>query len=180
MTTKPLPVSAIHVCGVGALEAHAQRIGATHVVTLIRDHGPVPTPAGIAGANHLRIDVNDINEPGTGLIHPQEAHVAEVLKFARAWDQRAPMIIHCYAGISRSTASAFSSLCALNPEMSEAMIAQRLRTASPTASPNRLIVSIADDLLGRRGRMVDAIAAIGQGQPAAEAVPFFLSSQQTA
>jgi len=170
--------STIHVCGVGALPDHAARIGASHVITLIRDHGPVETPKGIAAANHLRIDVNDINEPGTGLIHPQDIHVAEVLKFARAWDGRAPMIIHCFAGISRSTASAYSSLCALNPDVPEDLIARRLRRASPTATPNKLIISIADDMLGRGGRMVDAIAAIGMGEPATEAIPFFLASRQ--
>ena len=88
------------------------------------------------------------------------------------------MIIHCYAGISRSTASAYSALCLLNPEIPEDVIAQRLRRASGTATPNRLIVSIADDLLGRGGRMVDAVSAIGMGAPAVEAVPFGLSSRQ--
>ena len=170
--------STIHVCGVGLLAATTAKVGATHIVTLIRDHGPVETPPGVVSANHLRIDVNDIVEPGDGLVHPQDIHVTEVLNFARAWDHRSPMIIHCYAGISRSTASAFSSLCALNPEVPEELIARRLRRASPTATPNKLIVAIADDILGRGGRMVDAIAAIGAGEPANEAVPFFLNSRQ--
>ena len=172
--------STITVCGVGKLDETAGALGATHVVTLIRDHGPVATPRGIEAANHLRIDVNDINEPQDGFVHPQEEHVAQVLAFARDWDHRSPLIIHCFAGISRSTASAFSSLCLLNPETPEALIARRLREASPTATPNKLIVSIADDLLGRRGRMVDAIAAIGMGEPAIEAVPFHLASRQKA
>jgi len=170
--------STIHVCGVGALASHTARIGATHIVTLIRDHGPVATPQGITAANHLRIDINDITEPAEGLVHPQDIHVAEVLEFAKRWNQRSPMIIHCFAGISRSTASAYSSLCALNPDTSEDLIARRLRRASPTATPNKLIVAIADDILGRGGRMVDAIAAIGVGEPAVEAVPFHLASRQ--
>ena len=178
MSEKPHPASTIHVCGVGALEATASVIGATHVVTLIRDHGPVATPRGIAAGNHLRVDINDITEPSEGLVHPQDMHVEEVLNFVRAWNHRSPMIIHCFAGISRSTASAFSGLCALNPDVPEDLIARRLRRASPTATPNRLIVSIADDLLGRGGRMVDAIDAIGQGKPATECVPFSLRSRQ--
>ena len=178
MPESKLPASTITVCGVGKLEETARQLKATHVVTLIRDHGPIPTPHGIAAANHLRIDVNDIIEPGDGLIHPQETHIAEVLAFAREWRHRSPMIIHCFAGISRSTASAFSSLCALNPDVPEELIARRLRQASPTATPNRLIVAIADDLLGRQGRMVDAIAGIGAGEPATEAVPFHLPSRQ--
>jgi predicted protein tyrosine phosphatase len=54
------------------------------------------------------------------------------------------------------------------------MIAVKLREASPTATPNRRLIAVADDLLGRRGRMVDAIAAIGRGAEAMEGVPFTL------
>jgi len=60
----------------------------------------------------------------------------------------------------------------------EDLIARRLRRASPTATPNKLIISIADDMLGRGGRMVDAIAAIGMGEPASEAIPFHLAARQ--
>ena len=170
----------IHVCGVNALADTARKVKATHVMTLIRDHGPVETPKGIKSANHLRIDINDITEPADGLVHPQEMHVAELIRFARLWDHRAPMVVHCYAGISRSTAAAFTTLCLLNPHVSEKLIARRLRRSSPTATPNKLIVRIADDILGREGRMVDAISAIGQGEPAYEAVPFSLDSRQRA
>jgi predicted protein tyrosine phosphatase len=180
MTASPMRATTIHVCGVGSLEHTARTVKATHVVTLIRDHGPIPTPASIRHEHHLRLDVNDITEPMEGQIHPQDAHVDELIRFARAWNHRSPMVIHCYAGISRSTAAAFASLCALNPETSEGLIARRLREASPTATPNRLIVSIADDMLSRGGRMVDAIRAIGEGEPAFEAVPFALASRQMA
>jgi predicted protein tyrosine phosphatase len=84
------------------------------------------------------------------------------------------MVVHCYAGISRSTAGAFISACALNPQRDEAMIAWSIRRASPTAMPNRRLVSLADRLLGRGGRMIAAIEAIGPGNGAAEAHPFRL------
>ena len=67
------------------------------------------------------------------------------------------MVVHCWAGISRSTAAAYTALCAINPEVSEELIAVRLRDASPTAYPNRLIIQLADAALGRNGRMVRAI-----------------------
>ena len=77
-------------------------------------------------------------------------------------------------GISRSTASAYATVCALNPRRDEATIAQALRRASPTATPNALIVSLADRLLGREGRMIAAIETIGRGDLTAEAAPFRL------
>jgi predicted protein tyrosine phosphatase len=94
----------------------------------------------------------------------------------KRWQRASPMVIHCYAGVSRSTAAAFVAVCTLNPEGTEGAIAQALRRASPTATPNIRIVVLADDVLGRRGRMVDAVTAIGQGM-LAEAAPFRLELQ---
>jgi predicted protein tyrosine phosphatase len=84
------------------------------------------------------------------------------------------MVIHCFAGISRSTAGAYVAACALNPQRDEMQIAWEIRRASRTAQPNSRIVSIADRLLKRNGRMVRAIDAIGLGDAAAEGHPFRL------
>ena len=53
-------------------------------------------------------------------------------------------------------------------------LAQRLRAASPTATPNGRLIETADALLGRGGRMRAAIAAIGMGALAYEGEPFHL------
>ncbi len=82
------------------------------------------------------------------------------------------MVIHCYAGISRSTASAFAVVCALNPNRSELQIARQIRSASAFAHPNRLIVSHADRLLGREGRMLRALDDMGPGNLTVEGRPF--------
>jgi len=82
------------------------------------------------------------------------------------------MVIHCYAGISRSTASAFMAACALNPHRDETSIARQMRSASPSAYPNRLIVTLADRLLGRNGRMVRALDAMGPSNMSIEGKPF--------
>ncbi len=66
-------------------------------------------------------------------------------------------------GISRSTASAFILACARTPAGKEAAVSYALRAASPCATPNRLMVALADDVLGRKGRLVQAIRAIGRG-----------------
>jgi predicted protein tyrosine phosphatase len=82
--------------------------------------------------------------------------------------------VHCYAGISRSTAGAFIAACALNPRRDETAIARHIRAASPTAIPNIRLVTLADAILGRQGRMVEAVRAIGPGLSAYEGVPFRL------
>jgi predicted protein tyrosine phosphatase len=82
--------------------------------------------------------------------------------------------VHCWAGISRSTASAYVALCMARPAADEEGLAWELRAAAPSATPNRLIVSLCDDLLGRHGRMTRAVAAIGRGEEAFEGTPFTL------
>jgi predicted protein tyrosine phosphatase len=164
----------IHVCSLAHLQETVENTGARHVVSLIGDEARLKRPACIAPENHLWLRLHDIAAPLDGYIVPGEQHVADLLEFVRGWDRRAPLVVHCYMGISRSTASAFATVCALNPRRDEESIAQTLRRASPTATPNSRIVSIADRLLGRDGRMVAAIETIGRGIVTAEAAPFRL------
>ena len=92
----------------------------------------------------------------------------------RGWDRSAPVVIHCYAGVSRSTAAAFIAACLLDETRSEMSIARDIRERSPTATPNALMVKIADRLLGRDGRMIEAVRSIGRGTDCYEGVPFSL------
>jgi predicted protein tyrosine phosphatase len=164
----------IHVCSLARLHDTVEDTGARHVVSLIGDEANVLRPHSVAPENHLWLRLHDISSPLDGYIMPGEAHVAELIRFVRGWDRRAPLVIHCYMGISRSTASAYAGVCALNPQRDETAIAQALRRASPTATPNIRIVTLADRLLGRDGRMVAAIETIGRGMMAEEAAPFRL------
>jgi len=164
----------IHVCSLARLQETVDDTGARHVVSLIGDEARLERPNSIAPENHLWLRLHDISSPLDGYIMPGEQHVAELLGFVRDWDRRAPLVVHCYMGISRSTASAFAAVCALNPRRDEDAIAAALRQASPTATPNIRIVSLADRLLGRDGRMVAAIETIGRGILATEAEPFRL------
>ena len=164
----------IHVCSLPRLQETIADAGARHVVSLLGDEIAIERPQGIAPENYLRLRLHDISAPLDGYVWPQRKHVADLLEFVRNWDRRAPLVVHCFAGISRSTASAYASVCALNPHRDERSIANALRRASPTATPNILIVSLADGLLGRDGRMVNAIESIGRGLVIDEVKPFRL------
>ncbi|GJD66393.1 tyrosine phosphatase family protein [Methylobacterium frigidaeris] len=165
----------LHVCALSRLPETVAETGARHVVTLINVGTPVTRPAGIAETDHLFVGISDITDALDGHVLPDEAHVQRLLDFVRAWGREQPLVIHCYAGISRSTAAAFITACALRPDRDEAEIARELRQASPSATPNRRLVAVADALLGRDGRMVTAIAAIGRGSDAFEGEPFHLT-----
>lgn len=147
---------------------------AADMVTLITTGTAVERPAEIAAERHLFLGFNDINAPQAGMTAPGTEHIEQFLAFARGWDRTTPLLVHCYAGISRSTAAAFIAAIALDPGHDERVLARLLRQRAPSATPNPRLIALADDLLGRKGRMVDAIAAIGRGADAFEGTPFML------
>jgi predicted protein tyrosine phosphatase len=164
----------IHVCSLARLHETVEGTGALHVVTLLKQTDRVERPRSVVEANHLILGMDDIAAPMDGYIIPGEEHVTRLIDFVRGWDRTAPLVVHCFAGISRSTAGAYVAACALNPRRDEWAIARALRRASVTATPNPRIVSLADRMLGRDGRMVAAIDSIGRGEMAYEADPFRL------
>jgi predicted protein tyrosine phosphatase len=165
----------ITVCSLARLAETVERTRASRLVTLISGGTHVPRPAGIAAADHLFLAFNDITAPAEGLTPPGREHVEALLGFVTDWDRSQPMVIHCFAGISRSTAAAYIATCALDPRANERTLAAELRAASPSATPNARLVALADEVLGRKGRMVEAIRAIGRGAEAYEGTPFSLA-----
>ena len=162
----------IHVCSLADLHPTVKDTAASHVLTIMANVAQVQRPPSISEANHLRVQVDDITEVMDGFVAPNEGHITQVLDFVRGWDRASPLVIHCYAGISRSTASAFAAACMLNPHRDEISIARQIRAASPIAQPNRLIVSLADKALGREGRMLRALDEMGPGSMTVEGRPF--------
>jgi len=169
----------IHVCPLSAIEETVRQHNASRLLTCLNDDFLVETPKLIKPDDHLRLAMHDISEPLVEHVAPNENHVAQIIDFALTWGGEGPMVVHCWAGISRSTAAAFTALCAINPDASEEAIAFALREASPTAYPNRLIIRLADDALGRNGRMTRAIEAIGRGVVTMEAAPFSLAADHS-
>jgi predicted protein tyrosine phosphatase len=149
----------------------------SHLITLLSPEELIATPAGVARERHLRIGVHDIAEASPGMVAPDASLVEQVFAFAAGWNGRSPMVVHCWAGISRSTATAFAIACERNPHADELEIALRMRRASPAAFPNRRIVALADALLGRGGRMVEAVEAMGGNGFVVEGVPFELAAE---
>jgi predicted protein tyrosine phosphatase len=164
----------IHVCSLARLDQTIAMTGARHVISLLAHDANLKRPATIAAENHLWLQLDDISVPQDGYVAAQIEHVEQLIAFVRRWPRESALVIHCYAGVSRSSAAAFVSACALSPHTDERAIAIALRRASPTATPNIRIVAIADQLLARRGRMAGAVQAIGAGVVALEAEPFRL------
>lgn len=163
----------IFVAPLSAVEWINREEAPSHIISLLAPEG-VRAPILPGHARRLALYFNDITEPREDMIAPDSSHVKEVLNFLDGWRAEAPLLIHCWAGISRSTAAAYIALCHLNPGVSEHKLAQLLRRRAPEATPNALLVRRADEVMRRNGRMSAAIAAIGRGAEAFEGTPFTL------
>lgn len=164
----------IIVCGLNAAQEQIDLHSAKSVISILGPETPHRDFSGVERQNHLRLTFNDINADTAGLISPQAADAERLVEFIQNWNRAAPLLIHCWAGISRSTASAFAALCVLRPQEDEMQLAQELRVASPSATPNQMITHQVDQVLGRDGRMLKAVESIGRGANAFEGTPFVL------
>lgn len=135
----------------------------SHVIDLASPGAPA-APDG--EARRLSLRFNDIAGPRDGLVPPDAGHVAALLDHAAGWTGERPLLVQCWAGISRSTATAYAIACARAGPGREAALAGRLRALAPFATPNPLIVALADRALGRGGAMARAVHAIGRGAEA--------------
>ncbi len=164
----------LHVCSLALIGHTVAKTGARSLLTLLSPGTAVERPAEIAPERHLYLAVSDIVAPIPGQVLPERTHLDDLLAFVHAWDRADPMVVHCFAGVSRSTAAAFIAACALNPARDELAIARAIRVASPTATPNARLVALADAALERGGRMNAAITQIGRGEECFEGTPFAL------
>ncbi|MEM8974619.1 MAG: tyrosine protein phosphatase [Pseudomonadota bacterium] len=165
----------IHVCSLAALETVVAQTRATHVISAINPWSIPDTPTRIDPTNHLKIAMNDIVEPQPGLVEPAGNHIEELLAFIDRWNAGGALVIHCLAGISRSSAAAFIALCRLNEKTDEKVIATALREASSTATPNSRMIALADKKMHRCGRMTKAVKTIGRGEARLSGQPFSLA-----
>lgn len=146
----------------------------SHLVSLLSPASPPVDYPGLAPDQRLHLSFHDIAEAREGLTPPSETDVRALLAFARAWPATAPLLFHCWAGISRSTAAAYIVACDRAGVGREEELAARLRQVAPSATPNPLLVRLADRLLGRDGAMTAAITSIGRGAEAASGAVFGL------
>jgi predicted protein tyrosine phosphatase len=83
-----------------------------------------------------------------------EDQVWEAIDFAQGRDS---VLVHCRAGIGRSTAIALAILASQMGKGAEKEALSALLTIRPEAVPNLHIVGLADAVLGREGRLLETV-----------------------
>ena len=150
----------ITVCGIDELPEHCE-IGVSHVLSILDPERAVPDAFGSYGAHErLELRFHDVIEETPGNAAPQPEHVAQVLAFGRdLMAEPAPdahLLVHCHAGISRSTASMALILAQALPVLPADAILTEVLRIRPQAWPNLRIIEMGDAMLGRGGAMVAA------------------------
>jgi len=166
-------MSRIFVCPLSQLEAVLQHSRARWMISLAGPGKSSPRPEQITGG-FLSLEFNDIDAPRDGLVAPDQTHISNLLDFLDNWNWQDNLVIQCWMGISRSTAAASIAMARSIPPDQLVRFAASLRHASPTATPNPLMISIADDMLSLGGRFRHAMSSIGRGCEAGEGKPFVL------
>lgn len=158
----------ILVTPLSAIERSIRQYRPSHILTLLAPDHMIPHQDGFATDRHLRLALEDVTGSWLSACPPCSSQVENLIAFGRGWTAEAPLLVHCWAGVSRSMAAAYTLLCDKLGSGREMEIAQALRSRAPHACPNTLMVQLADDVLGRSGRMVSAIHSIGRGTIVAE------------
>jgi predicted protein tyrosine phosphatase len=141
-----------HICGLDELHA-APLATATRVVSILDATAPTPPELTLPPGELLTLRFDDVLVAYGGFRPPATDDIERLLAFDRDHQPGDTLVIHCTAGISRSTA-AFAILIAQREPGAEATAFAHLRKIRPKAWPNSLMIALADDLLGAQGRLV--------------------------
>jgi predicted protein tyrosine phosphatase len=160
LKSHPLAFSGLTVCGLDELEGHSA-CGVTHVLSIIDPDWPEP-PAFDAFGPHFRATFrfHDVIEAAPGIVAPKKTDVEAILAFGRDAGEMRRLLIHCHAGVSRSTAATLMILAQAHARSNEGSLVDWLLKMRPQAWPNSRMVAFADELLGRNGRLTAALAAL--------------------
>ena len=158
----------ITVCGIDELAGHGDA-GVSHVLSILDPGWPVPSAFGTYGEHErLELRFHDIIEDEAGMIPPRLEHIERLLAFGRDLMAEPPsgahLLVHCHAGVSRSTASMAVILAQAQPARPAEAAFDKVLRIRPGAWPNLRIVELADALLGRQGELVAAAHGVYRRQ----------------
>ena len=158
----------ITICGLEELAGHCEVAGVTHVLSILDPGFPEPDPIRtFALDRRLKLHFHDVIDAAPGWLPPERWDVELLLAFGRNLGGMADyigssthLLIHCHAGVSRSTASAILLLAQRDPARAAHEIVGQVIRLRPRAWPNLRIIEMGDQLLGRDGEIVAAVGSL--------------------
>ena len=149
----------VSICGLDEIAAFADQ-DVSHVLSILDPAYPEPT-AFASFPEHVRVTLrfDDIIADVPTMQAPTVEDMRQILALGEsmAGDSVRHLLVHCHAGVSRSTAAVAVLLSQVNPDL-DAEIFDHIYTIRQKSWPNSLMVRLGDSLLGRDGRLVGAMA----------------------
>jgi predicted protein tyrosine phosphatase len=157
----------IVVCPYDRVEAAAEKYKPTAAISLLDCADNAPTIKGIAPEQHLKLSLTMAEAEMMSMPCPNKecGRIEQIIEFAQKADWGHAVLVHCRLGISRSPAAAYIIQCALAPDRDEVHIAEEMRQLSEAIDPSMMMISVADEVLKRDGRMVNAIDNLSLAEP---------------
>jgi predicted protein tyrosine phosphatase len=155
----------IFVCPLSKVADLIALHGPSRVISLLDPDFPFNCLGPAYADGHLQFRFHDVHHAAEDQLPPSAEHVARLLDFLAAHRPDDSVLIHCRAGIGRSPAAAYIAACFLNPDVPERSIALAFRRAAPHVRPNVTLIELADTLMAREGRMIQAISSTGRNLP---------------
>jgi predicted protein tyrosine phosphatase len=143
-----------HICGLDELRL-APLSSADRVVSILDPLAPTPVELRSIDAPVLVLRFDDVTDPHDPAA-PRAAHIRELLAFDAGARDDERLVVHCTAGMSRSTGALAVLLAARHPDLADEIFTA-IRDIRPIAWPNLLVVSLGDELLGRGGALISAL-----------------------
>jgi predicted protein tyrosine phosphatase len=158
----------ITVCGLDELAGHCEA-RVSHVLSILDPEWPSPEIFGSFAAHEkLELRFHDVIEEDPGTIAPKPMHIEQLLAFghdlSRETRRGAHLLVHCHAGISRSSASMALLLAQAMPDRSGEAIFTEILRIRPQIWPNLRIIELGDHALGRRGDLIAAAQGVYRRQ----------------
>ncbi len=127
-------------------EAYIASAWPTYIISVLME------PVAIAGDHHLHVKFDDVNRINKIHAHPTPEHLRQILEFTANLTDQDRVLVHCVAGISRSTAIAIGILIQHGMSFQDAY--HHIATIRPVLYPNKLIISYIDDHFNLNGELV--------------------------
>jgi predicted protein tyrosine phosphatase len=146
--------------GAGEILCSPQR--RANVAYLISIGGPLERPpAGMRTVpDRLRLVFDDVVTEEEG--GPSRDDVERLVRFARRVDfAKGSVLVHCQAGIGRSSAAALVTLATVLGPGHEHEVAEYVLRENPRAIPNGRILELGDEILGDGSCLLKTWATVG-------------------
>ena len=134
----------LQICGISEIPNMLKRFFPTHIISLL----DADQKTKIDLRKYAKHYVEFFDDIESGPTAPQPKQIGKILKLTESLLPEDRLLVHCHAGLSRSTATALGVLLQRTNNEKDAL--QYLFNVRPIAIPNKTIVKYIDRMFGTK------------------------------